>query len=192
MKRVCVFCSSSPKIPQVYFDAAKELANSLVKANYGLVYGGGSVGLMGCLADEFIKLNGEVIGVIPDFMVEVEWQHQGVKDMRKTKTMSERKKMMVDLSDAVIALPGSTGTLDELFEVMSDKKLGLLHKPLILLNTNHFYDHLIAQLQIMVDESFMRQTHMDRMFVANTPQEAVEHCSFVDQEPLQLTDAAVK
>lgn len=191
MKRICIFCASSPRIPQVYIDAAERLANVMADRHCGLVYGGGSIGLMGAVANVMLNRGAEVIGVIPRFMVEVEWQHRGVSDMRQTETMAERKRMMIDLADAILILPGSTGTLDEMFDALADKKLGRLPKPVVLLNTNGFYDNTIAQLQRMVDEQFMTQAHMDKLSIAREPEEAIDMCLNADCDTSTLTDGAV-
>ena len=174
MKRVCVFCASSPRIPQVYFDDANRLTQMLADRGFSFVYGGGSQGLMGAVADTALAAGASVIGVIPKFMVDVEWQHKGVSDMRLTETMAERKSLLISLSDAIVVLPGSTGTMDELFDAMADKKLGLLWKPIVILNTNHFYDNLYRQLEIMVKENFMNEKHLRTIFMANSCEEAVD------------------
>lgn len=192
MKKVCIFCASSSLVPQTYIDEAHSVARLLVQNGCSIVYGGGSLGLMGAVADEALRLGGEVIGVIPDFMVDVEWQHKGVADMRRTQTMSERKQMMIEISDAILVLPGSTGTMDELFEAVSDKKLGLHGKPIVLLNTLGFYDHTLAQMQRMVDEQFMSQRHMDCISVAPTPEEACRLCLTLEQSRSSLLAAAAE
>lgn len=193
MKRACIFCASSPKIPQVYFNDAQQLTNLLADNNYGIVYGGGSIGLMGTVADTALARGVEVIGVIPQFMVDVEWQHKGVTDMRLTTTMAQRKQMLIELSDTIIILPGSTGTMDELFDAMADKKLGLLWKPIVILNTNHFYDNLKAQLETMVKEHFMNDKHLRTVYFAQTPQDAMAYILKGDDENdhTTLIDAAV-
>ena len=137
-------------------------------------YGGGSVGLMGAVADEALRLNGKITGVIPQFMVDVEWQHPDVKDMILVKTMSERKSRLVADVDAVVALPGSTGTLDELFEVVSNKKLGLFTKPIVVLNTDGFYNDVRKQLEYMVDEHFMNYNHLQVLRFVDNPQDVLE------------------
>ncbi len=193
MKRtVCIFCASSPRIPKIYDEASRELARGLVENDCGIVYGGGSVGLMGAVADEALAMGGRVTGVIPRFMVDVEWQHKGVSDMRMVETMSERKRMMLELSDAVVVLPGSTGTLDEMFEVLSNKKLGLHGKPIVLYNINGFYDNLVAQLKRMVEEGFMTQRHLDCLAVANDSNEVVRLCLSLNEKRTPLRDAAVE
>lgn len=192
MRRACIFCASSPKVPQVYFSAATRLAELLTSAGWGVVYGGGGVGLMGAVADAVLARGGAITGVIPKFMVDVEWQHDGVEDMRQTATMAERKRMMIEMSDAIVALPGGTGTMDEFFEAMADEKLGLYAKPLVLLNTDGFFDHTVAQMERMVREEFMTRRHMDVLTVARTPEEAMAALEAPQRETPALADAAVK
>jgi len=159
MKEVCVYCASSTSIDDRYIKVAEDLAEELVKAGYGIVYGGGEVGLMGALANRVLTLNGDIKGVIPHFMVEVEWAHKGVDKMITVESMSERKSKLIEGVSAVIALPGSTGTLDELTDVISLKKLGLFTKPVIIVNSFGFYDSLFALFNKMIDENFMRPEH---------------------------------
>ncbi len=172
--RVCVFCASSSKVNQVYTDHAKHLGELLVKNNLAMNYGGGAVGLMGTIADSMLELGGEVSGIIPRFMVEVEWEHKGVKDMIHVDSMAQRKELLVKDVDAVIALPGSTGTMEELFEVLSNKKLGLFNKPVILLNTNKFFNPLIDMLDKMIQENFMRNEHGQLWTVVEKPEQAIQ------------------
>lgn len=174
MKRVCIFCASSKHIATQYIVSAKVLTRMFVAANWAINYGGGSVGLMGAVADEALRLNGKITGVIPQFMVDVEWQHPDVKDMILVKTMSERKSRLVADVDAVVALPGSTGTLDELFEVVSNKKLGLFTKPIVVLNTDGFYNDVRKQLEYMVDEHFMNYNHLQVLRFVDNPQDVLE------------------
>ncbi len=159
MKEVCIYCASSTSIPEKYIKVAEELATELVNAGYGVVYGGGEVGLMGALANRVLSLNGHIKGVIPHFMVDVEWAHKGVEKMVKVNTMNERKSKLIEGVSAVIALPGSTGTLDELADVISLKKLGLFTKPIIIINSYGFYDSLFTLFDKMIDEKFMRPEH---------------------------------
>lgn len=191
MRKACIFCASSSRVPQYYLDEARQLGERLVAEGWGLVYGGGSVGLMGAVADGMLAKGGEVTGVIPRFMVEVEWQHKGVADMRLTETMSERKQMMIQMSDAIIVLPGSTGTMDEFFEAASDKKLALHNKPIVLLNSRGFFDHTLAQLQLMVDQNFMTQKHMDVIANAKSIDEVIDLIARQPAETHSLTDARV-
>ncbi len=159
MNEVCVYCASSTRIDDKYIKVAEELAEELVNAGYGVVYGGGEVGLMGALANRVLALKGEIKGVIPNFMIEVEWAHKGVERMITVDTMSERKLKLIDGVSAVIALPGSTGTLDELIDVLSLKKLGLFTKPVIIVNSFGFYDSLFILFNKMIEEKFMRPEH---------------------------------
>ncbi|MBN2165242.1 MAG: TIGR00730 family Rossman fold protein [Marinilabiliaceae bacterium] len=159
-KTVSVFCASSTKVSRNYIDTVQVLASELVRNNIGIKYGGGEVGLMGELANCVLSLKGRITGVIPKFMVDVEWQHKDVEDMVLVDTMHQRKSLLIKDVDAVIALPGSTGTLEELIEVLSLKKLGLFTKPVIVVNTNGFYNPLIDLLKKMIDEQFMRPEHL--------------------------------
>lgn len=192
-KRVTIFCAASDKIPEVFFKETEELTRLLIKNNFGIVYGGGSIGLMGQVAQTALELNGNIIGVIPQFMMDVEWGNPNVKDMRITETMAERKKMLIDLADAIVVLPGSTGTMDELFDALSDKKLGLLWKPIIILNTEGFYNGLQLQLKTMSDLNFMTEKHLNTITFVNTPSEAVQHCINGDDITMKtsLNEAAV-
>lgn len=171
---VTIFCASSRKSPEVYFEAARELADILINNRIGVVYGGGAVGLMGCIADRYIERHGKITGVIPDFMVKVEWAHPGIKNMFIVKDMHERKKKLINGTDAVIALPGGTGTLEELMEVLALKRLGKYLKPVILLNTNRFYNPLVVFLNSMVENHFLRQEHLDAYRIVNQPSEVIE------------------
>ena len=152
IKQICVYCSSSNQIAKEYFDDARVLARHLVQQDITLVYGGGSSGLMGCLADEVLTHKGRVIGIIPDFMKQVEWAHTGVTELHVVGDMHERKKKFLDGTDALVALPGGCGTLEELLEVITLKRLGLYSKPIIIVNLNGFYDPLLEMLQRCIDE----------------------------------------
>ncbi|MCU4174139.1 TIGR00730 family Rossman fold protein [Carboxylicivirga sp. N1Y90] len=159
MKDICVFCASSSKVDTAYTEEATALGKVLVENNYGLKYGGGAVGLMGAVANKVLEHKGKVTGVIPHFMVEVEWEHKGVSNMIHVNTMAERKALMIEDVEAIVVLPGGTGTFEELFEVLSLKKLGQFQQPIILVNTKQFFDPLVAMLHKMIDENFMRKEH---------------------------------
>ena len=131
-------------------------------------------------------------GVIPRFMVEVEWQHKEVTDMRHTDDMSQRKQMMIRISDAIIVLPGSTGTMDELFEAVSDKKLGLHNKPIVLLNSDGFFDATMAQLHLMVEKKFMTRRHLEVLSEAHDIDEVINFINSSQSEPINLADAKVR
>lgn len=167
MKRICVYCASSSKVAPMYFEEARKLGRILAENNIELVYGGGSVGLMGALADAVMEAGGRVTGVIPRFMCEVEWQHNEVTELILTETMHARKEKMAVLADAVVALPGGCGTLEELLEVITWKQLGIFNKPIVILNINNFYTHLIAQLEQAVSENFMIEKHKEIWDVAD-------------------------
>jgi uncharacterized protein (TIGR00730 family) len=172
-KQVTIYCASSPKVPKIYFDAAEELTRLLVEADYGIRYGGGAKGLMGIIADTVLACGGKITGVIPRFMIDVEWEHKGVIEMIHVNTMHQRKELLIENTHAVIALPGGIGTLEELFEVMSWKKLGQFPHPIILLNTNGYYDPLIEMSNRMVDESFMRPEHGHIWKVVSEPRDVI-------------------
>lgn len=174
IKRITVFCASSRMIDSKYFEAARQLAEVLTKNNITAVYGGGAVGLMGALADYMLQNGGSITGVIPQFMMKVEWGHPGVKKMIITKDMHERKRILIDDVDAVVALPGGSGTLEELLEVISLKRLGKFVKPVIIINTAGFYDPLVVLLNKMVKENFMRQDHLKMWKVISDPSELME------------------
>ena len=171
---VCVYSASSTKIDPVYFDVARELGRLLGEKHIRLINGAGNMGLMSAVADAVIAAGGEVTGVIPRFMVEQGWHHTGLTELVEVESMHERKKMMADLSDAVIALPGGCGTLEELLEVITWKQLGLYLNPIIILNVKGYFNPLLDMLRKAVDENFMREQHGAIWHVAQTPQEAVE------------------
>jgi len=183
---VCVFCASSTLVAQSYFDAAENLAKELINSGYAIKYGGGAVGLMGAVANQALAMQGRVIGIIPQFMVDVEWQHPHVEEMHVVETMHQRKQQLIDNVDAVVALPGSSGTLEELIEVISMKKLGLFTKPVVIVNTNGFYDSLIDLFKRMADERFLHEAHLDTFTVINHPHEIVDA---IRQSPQWRDDA---
>jgi uncharacterized protein (TIGR00730 family) len=156
MRRVCVFCGSSPGARPEYAAATVELATLLADRGIGVVYGGASVGLMGLLADTTLAAGGEVHGVIPRGVFPTEIPHAGLTEQHVVDTMHERKALMAELGDAFVALPGGIGTLEELIEVYTWSQLGLHHKPLGVLNTAGFYDTLAAFLDHAVQERFLR------------------------------------
>ena len=171
---VCVYSASSTKIDEVYFNAARQLGQLLAKRRIRLINGAGSLGLMRSLADAVLENGGEVTGVIPKFMVEQGWHHTGLSKLVEVESMHERKQLMADLSDAVIALPGGCGTLEELLEIITWKQLGLYLNPIVILNTNGFFDPLMEMLENAIEGNFMRKQHGDIWHVAHTPEEAVE------------------
>ena len=174
LKSVCVYCASSTQIDEKYFRAAEELGTLIAQRGLRLITGAGRQGLMKTVQDAALAAGGEAIGVIPTFMVKEGWHHMGLTELIETASMHERKQTMADLSDGVIALPGGCGTMEELLEIITWKQLGLYANPIIILNVDGFYDHLLAQLRKAVEDSFMRSIHADIWRVANTPEEAIE------------------
>ncbi len=155
MARICVFCGAATGHDDVYATVAAETGAALARRGLGMVYGGGHVGLMGIVADAAIKAGGEVIGVIPRFMEKAELAHEGVTKLELVDTMHQRKQRMHELSNAVIALPGGFGTMDEIFELLTWRQLGLHHQRIGLLNVKGFYDPLLAQMEHMRKEGFL-------------------------------------
>jgi uncharacterized protein (TIGR00730 family) len=153
---VCVYCGSSPGFDEVYARAARELGGLLASRGVRLVYGGGSVGLMGILADAVLEAGGEVVGVIPKGLFGREIAHDGLTELHEVASMHERKQLMFDLADAFVALPGGLGTLEELAEVTTWGQLGLHRKPIVLLDVNDFWAPLAAQLDRATAEGFLR------------------------------------
>jgi len=170
MKRVCVFCGANAGLREGYHSAAGLLAGALARRGLGLVYGGGKVGLMGVLADAMLKAGGEVVGVIPQRLVDKEVAHRGLTELRIVDTMHQRKAMMNELSDAFIALPGGYGTLEEFFEILTWSQLGIHRKPSGLLNVLGYYDSLLAMLDHAVAEHFLLPANR-KLVVAETDPE---------------------
>jgi uncharacterized protein (TIGR00730 family) len=171
---ICVFCGSGTGNQPVYAQAARTLGALMARQGHALVYGGGNIGLMGIVADAVLEHRGEVIGVIPDFLLKREVGHRGVTRLEVVQTMHERKKRMADLSDAFIAMPGGWGTLDELAEILTWGQLDLIHQPVGVLNTEHFFDPLLRQMQHMVDTGFLREVNLAKLLVRDEPQQLIE------------------
>ncbi|MEN4099329.1 MAG: TIGR00730 family Rossman fold protein, partial [Anaerolineaceae bacterium] len=155
MKRICVFCGSSPGARPEYLDAAAALGQALARRGLGLVYGGGRLGLMGAIARAALAAGGEVTGVIPRGLVEREVGFTELNDLRVVESMHERKALMIELSDGFIALPGGLGTIEEFFEALTWGQLGLHQKPCGLLNVSGYFDHLVAFLDNVRAEQFV-------------------------------------
>ncbi|HET7049386.1 MAG TPA: TIGR00730 family Rossman fold protein [Solirubrobacteraceae bacterium] len=169
MKRVLVFCGSSPGGRPEYAQCAETLGRLLASRDLEVVYGGAHVGLMGTLADAALGGGGKVIGVIPNRLVEAEIAHAGLTELHVVDTMHERKALMAELSDAVIALPGGTGTLDELFEMVTWSQLGLHRMPIGLLDVSEYWQPLLRFLEHAVNERFLRAEHLETMLVERDP-----------------------
>ena len=173
ISKICVFCASSHKVDEKYFDIAERTAKTLVDNNITTVYGGGAIGLMGRLADVAMQNNGKVIGIIPKFMMDVEWGHKNITELILVKDMHERKKKLVENIDAIIILPGGSGTLEETMEVITLKRLGKFTKPIIFINTDGFYDSLFQLFDKMIEEKFMRKEHRGMWTSIDTPEEII-------------------
>jgi uncharacterized protein (TIGR00730 family) len=165
IRSLCVFCGSSVGSRPEYSETARRLAGFLLENRISLVYGGANVGLMGIMADTMLAGGGRVIGVMPKSLVEREVAHQDLTEMHIVEGMQERKALMADLSDAFLALPGAYGTLDELFEVLTWNQLGIVAKPVGLVNMGGFYDPLIAMLDHAVAERFLRPEHRNILLI---------------------------
>jgi uncharacterized protein (TIGR00730 family) len=174
IKRVCVFCGSSPGARPAYAAAAVALAQCLVARGITVVYGGGNVGLMGILADTARAAGGQVIGVIPRGLVAKELAHTELDDLRVVESMHERKALMADLSDAFIAMPGGYGTFEEFCEILTWTQLGLQRKPCGILNIEGYYDHLLQMFDHAVAEQFVKPVHREMFIAAAEPRTLVE------------------
>jgi uncharacterized protein (TIGR00730 family) len=174
VRRVCVYAGSNPGNDLIYAQAARELADLLAERGIGLVYGGGRVGLMGVLADTALAAGGEVIGVMPQALVDREIAHEGLTELRVVASMHERKALMAELSDAFVAVPGGIGTLEELIEIYTWSQLGIHAKPCGVLNVDGYYDHLAAFLDHAVAAGFLKAEHRAVLSVASEPGELLE------------------
>jgi uncharacterized protein (TIGR00730 family) len=185
LQSVCVFCGSSTGSNAAYTDAARSLGRTLAEANIRLVFGGGHVGLMGEISNAALAAGGDVIGVIPKFLVERELAHEGLTDLRIVGSMHERKALMSDLSEGFIALPGGTGTLEEFFEVLTWAQLGEHKKPCGLLNVAGYYDPLLTVFDRMVEVGFLSESNRALLLVEGDPERLLQRFDFY--EPPRIT-----
>jgi uncharacterized protein (TIGR00730 family) len=169
-KSICVYCASSSACDAVYHDVARRLGGILADLGFSIIYGGGAVGSMGALADGAVARGGKVVGVLPKFMADLEWGHPGLTELRVVEDMRVRKHMMLSESDGVVALPGGSGTLEELFEAMTLKRLGLYTKPIVLVNTRNYFEPLIRLFEHAVAERFMDPRHLKMWQVVESPE----------------------
>ena len=181
MKRICVFCGSNRGVRSEYIEAAQDLGKVLVKRNLSLVYGGGNVGLMGVIADAVLAEGGEVIGVIPQSLVDREVAHQNLTKMHIVNSMHERKALMADLSDGFIAMPGGMGTFDEFCEILTWAQLGIHQKPCGILNVENYFTPLLRMFDHAMEEGFLRDTHRNLVIEATTPERLLD--LFDDYQP---------
>ncbi|MCL1943066.1 MAG: TIGR00730 family Rossman fold protein [Candidatus Azobacteroides sp.] len=183
IRSVCVYCASSPGIDQTYFDAATKLGILLAQNNLMCVCGAGNQGLMREVSDAVLQSGGKVTGIIPRFMYEEGWHHKNLTTLSITDTIHERKKQMAELSDAIVALPGGCGTMEELLEIITWKQLGIFTGPIVILNTNNYYTPLIDMLKKAIIESFMRKEHEQIWSVTDTPEKTIEQILFFENKP---------
>ncbi|MBN8838359.1 MAG: TIGR00730 family Rossman fold protein [Sphingobacteriia bacterium] len=172
-KNAAVFCGSKHGKNELFSQHAKEIGWILAEQNIQLVYGGGKVGLMGTVANAALEKGGKVIGVIPKVLVNWEQQHTGITDLRIVEDMHSRKKLMYELADFAIILPGGNGTLDELFEMITWNTLKIHEKKVLIINTSQYYRHLIAHMEQMFENEFLYENWMERIFVINDPKEII-------------------
>lgn len=169
--KVAVYCGSHQGKRPTYMETATKLGRALAKQGHQLVYGGSNVGLMGAMANEAITSGAYVIGVMPEHLSKREVAHSGLSEIHLVESMHVRKKMMADLADAYIAMPGGCGTLDEYFEIFTWAQIGLHEKPVILLNVDGFYDALLQHFERMIEDGFVREEHREILKVANSVEE---------------------
>jgi uncharacterized protein (TIGR00730 family) len=174
MKHLCIFCGSSKGNDPVYEKTAEELAKIIVDEGLTMVYGGGSIGIMGVLADKILSLNGKVIGVIPRFLYDLEVGHDNVTELIIVESMHERKQKMAEISDGFLALPGGFGTLEEMGEILTWIQLKLIRKPIGLLNINGFYDQFLNMLDNMVSSGFLKENNREILLSSKDPKEIVD------------------
>ena len=173
IQSIAVYCASSNKLRPSFVEAAERLGSLIAAEGMRLVYGDGGIGLMAAVARGALSNGGEVIGVIPQFMVDQGWNNPSSTQTIVTQTMHERKATICDISDAMVALPGGIGTFEELLECLTWKQLGLHHNPVVILNTDGYYDRLLACLDLMVEEQMMRPIHKEMFVVVNQPEEVI-------------------
>lgn len=173
---ILTYAASSGLLPQIYVDGAIELGSMAAQRGHTIINGAGRTGLMGAVTKGAMQAGGKAIGVIPKFMIEHGWQHTGMTELVITEDMHERKEQMASRSDAVIALPGGVGTMEELLEIITWKQLGLYLKPIVILNIDHYFDPLLQQMSKAIEQNFMRNFHNRLWNVAETPEEAITLC----------------
>ena len=174
MKKICVFCGSSRGNNKIYSESARKLGDIIVKNNLSLIYGGAKIGLMGELANRVMELKGEVIGIMPYFLVKMEVAHTGITRLVKVNSMHERKQIMLREAEGFIAMPGGSGTMDEIFEMITMGQLNQHKKPCAFLNINGYYDYIDKFLQNAVAEGFLDKGYRDMIIIENEPEIIIE------------------
>lgn len=185
MKNICVYCGSSSGRLPAYAEGARALAHALVARDWGLVYGGASIGLMGLVADTVLQLGGRVVGVIPEALARKEVAHAGLTQLHVTQSMHERKTLMAELSDGFIAMPGGIGTFEEIFEIWTWAQLGIHAKPCGLLNVAGYYDALTTFLDHATHEQFMKPPHRSLLIVEPEPVALLDRFDRFEPPPIQ-------
>lgn len=173
IQRVCVYCASSNQVDRAYHEATFSLGQILARAGITVVYGGGGIGLMGQLAEGVLSEQGRVVGVLPNFMAQIEWGHKRLTELILVDDLHGRKRIMLEQADAVIALPGGTGTFEELLEAITLKRLGIYLKPIILVNTMGFFRHFVQLLAACVEERFMDPRHLSMWQTVDRPEDVL-------------------
>jgi len=189
MKSICVFCGANFNGDPVLKEAVEQLAEVMVERDMTLIFGGGRVGVMGLLADAVIAKGGKTIGIIPQFLMDKEVGHTGLTELHIVENMHQRKQLMSDLCDAVIMLPGGFGTLEEFFEVLTWLQLGLHNHPIGVLNVNGFYDHLLKQMDVMVEQRFLKPTNRELVI---TSTDAIELITLMENCEIKPDDVWFK
>ena len=173
IRSIAVYCASSNKVRACFVDVAERLGELIATSGKRVIYGDGGIGLMAAVARGALKAGGEVVGVIPQFMVDQKWNNPDSTETIVTQTMHERKATICEMADAMVALPGGIGTFEELLECLTWKQLGLHHNPVVILNTDGYYDKLLACIDLMVEEQMMRPIHKDMFVVVKEPEEVL-------------------
>lgn len=185
MSKICVFCGSSMGFDDIYKKKAIDLADYFIEKGHSLVYGGADVGLMKIIADRMLEAGMEVIGVMPQYLVDKEVSHSGITKLHIVESMAERKNLLIKISDAFIAMPGGFGTLDELAEVLVLDQLQIISKPMGLYNVNGYFDHLIKFIDLGVTEGFVRDEHRSNVFANENPKELCHQ--IMAYKPIEMT-----
>ena len=183
MRSICIFCGANFNGDPVLKDTVELLAETMVSQGITLVYGGGRVGVMGILADAVLKRGGKAIGVIPQFLIDKEVGHTGLTELRVVENMHQRKQVMNDLCEGIIMLPGGFGTLEEFFEVLTWLQLGLHNNPVGILNVNGFYDLLLKQMDLMVEQRYLKPANRALVLSSGDPIELISMMNSVDIKP---------
>ncbi len=191
-KQVCIYCASSQQVAAKYFQHSREITAQIIASDHHIIYGGGASGLMGAVADTVIENKGRIIGVMPHFMKTVEWNHPDVTEMIYVDTMAARKERMIEGTDVFIALPGGTGTLEEIIEVITLKRLGQTHASIIFYNQDGYYDAMHQMISRAVDERFMTASHLDMIHFVSTQAELMDLVNAEADAIIDINTAVVR